>query len=153
MWKNSLRDAGHPLRSLETGRPLAEFDLVGITLPYELCYTNILTILDLAGIPFRAAERDGRFPLILGGGSCSMNPEPVADFFDAILLGDGEEAILEIADLLVRARGDGLGRQELLGQLAGIEGVYVPSLFRPEYDAQGRYPLCHRPGYREGKAG
>ncbi|RPH42383.1 MAG: TIGR03960 family B12-binding radical SAM protein, partial [Desulfobulbaceae bacterium] len=133
-----LRTAGQPLTSLESGRPLADFDLLGITLPYELCYTNILTVLDLAGIPLRAADRDGQFPLILGGGSCAMNPEPVADFFDAILLGDGEEAIVEIAEALIMARKERLGWRELLGKLADIEGVYVPSLFRPEYDEEGR---------------
>ncbi|MDH3394244.1 MAG: hypothetical protein OEL66_09555, partial [Desulfobulbaceae bacterium] len=93
-----------PLFSLESRRPLADFDLIGITLPFELCYTNILTILNSAGIPFRAAERDARYPLVIGGGPCGFHPEPVADFFDAILLGDGEEAIIEIADMLAAAK-------------------------------------------------
>ena len=84
------------LQSLESGKPLTSFDVLGITLPYELCYTNILTVLDLAGIPKYSSERDDGHPIILGGGSCSLNPEPVAPFFDAILLGDGEEAIIEI---------------------------------------------------------
>jgi radical SAM superfamily enzyme YgiQ (UPF0313 family) len=79
-----LRNKALPLSSLENNRPLKNFDLIGFTLPYELCYTNILTVLDLAGIPFRAANRDENSPIILGGGSCSLNPEPVADFFDAI---------------------------------------------------------------------
>ncbi len=128
-----LRRHGLPLFSLEARRPLATYDVLGITLPYELCYTNILTILDLAGIPLRAADRCDDHPLVLGGGSCSMNPEPVADFFDAIVLGDGEEVIVEIGDLLAGARAAGLPRQEVLARLAGLDGVYVPSFFEPVY--------------------
>ena len=127
-----------PLTSLETGHALKDFDILGITLPYELCYTNILSILHLAGIPFAAADRDETHPLILGGGSCSLNPEPVADFFDAILLGDGEEAIVEIAHEVLRAKETNLSKTDLLGRLAGIDGIYVPSFFHPEYDAHGR---------------
>ncbi|MCI5220855.1 MAG: B12-binding domain-containing radical SAM protein, partial [Candidatus Electrothrix sp. LOE2] len=91
-----LRQHELPLFSLESRRPLAEFDVIGFTLPYELCYTNILTVLDLVGIPFRSEDRGEDFPLIIGGGACAMNPEPVADFFDLIVLGDGEEAVLEL---------------------------------------------------------
>lgn len=133
-----LRDQGLPLFSLESRRPLKEFDILGITLPYELCYTNILTILDLAGLPFAAIERDAGFPLVIGGGPCAFHPEPVADFFDAILLGDGEEAILEIADCMARAKTEGLGRLPLLERLASIAGVYVPRFFAPRHDAAGR---------------
>ncbi len=134
-----MRRRGVPLFALESRRPLAAFDLLGITLPYELCYANILTILDLAGLPLRAAERDERHPLVVGGGPCAFHPEPVADFFDAILLGDGEEAILEIADLLAAAKAAGLDRQAVLHRLSGVEGVYVPALFAPEYDAAGEF--------------
>ena len=133
-----LRQRGLPLTTLESARPLAGFDLIGITLPYELCHTNILTILDLAGIPFLAAERDATFPLLLGGGSCAMNPEPVAGIFDAFLLGDGEEAIVEIARLLVSAKKEKTGKEATLKLLAAIDGVYVPSLYTPEYDDRGR---------------
>ena len=133
-----LRQQGMPLTTLESARPLAGFDLIGITLPYELCHTNILTVLDLAGIPFLAEQRDATFPILLGGGSCAMNPEPVAGIFDAILLGDGEEAILEIARLLVRAKRENTGKEETLQLLATIDGVYVPSLYTPEYDDLGR---------------
>ncbi len=129
-----LRRRGVPLFSLEARRPLAAYDVLGITLPYELCYTNILTILDLAGIPLRAAARTDDHPLVLGGGSCSMNPEPVADFFDAIVLGDGEEVIVEISDLLMEGRAAGWSRQEILERLAAVAGVYVPSFFSPEYE-------------------
>ena len=131
--EEQLRRHHLPLFSLESRHPLAEFDVLGITLPYELCYTNILTVLDLAGIPFRAAERGEDAPLILGGGSCAMNPEPVADFFDAIVLGDGEEVILEIAAVVRAAKQAGLPKSELLARLAGLAGVYVPSLFVPRY--------------------
>ncbi len=95
-----LREKRMALTSLESARPLGDFDVLGITLPYELCYTNILTILNLAAIPFYSRDRDNSFPLLLGGGACSLNPEPVADFFDAVLLGDGEEAIIDIGTLL-----------------------------------------------------
>ncbi|MDR3090437.1 MAG: TIGR03960 family B12-binding radical SAM protein [Desulfobulbaceae bacterium] len=124
-----LRQSAAPLVSLESGRALADFDFVGVTLPYELCDGNILTILDLAGIPFYAAERDERFPLILGGGAGAFNPEPVADFFDAILLGDGEEAILDIVRLLVEHKKQPCAKATLLRRLAAIDGIYVPSLF------------------------
>ncbi|MBB5348924.1 radical SAM family uncharacterized protein/radical SAM-linked protein [Desulfoprunum benzoelyticum] len=133
-----LRRQGRPLTTLESARPLAAFDLIGITLPYELCATNILTVLDLAGIPLPATDRDASQPLIIGGGAGAMNPEPVADFFDAILLGDGEEAIVDIARLLIAAKRQRTGKKELLQRLAAIAGVYVPSLYTPEYDHRGR---------------
>jgi radical SAM family uncharacterized protein/radical SAM-linked protein len=146
-----LRRQGQPLFSLESHRPLHEFDVLGITLPYELCYTNILTILKLAGLPLRSAHRRDALPLVIGGGPCGFHPEPVADFFDAILLGDGEEAILDIAELIKTAKREGLGREELLRRLSEIEGVYVPAFFTPRYDGQGRLlavePL--RPGYEK----
>ena len=147
--EEALRQAGQPLFSLESRRSLAEFDLLGITLPYELCYSNILTILDLAGLPLRAAERNEQYPLVLGGGPCAFHPEPVADFFDAILLGDGEEAIIEIMELVGRAKAAGWPRARLLEALTGIEGVYVPSFFTPHYATDGTFqgmtPV--RPGY------
>ncbi len=132
-----LQERQSPLTSLETDHALADFDILGITLPYELCYSNIVTILSLAGIPLWAKDRDESFPLILGGGSCSMNPEPVADFFDAILLGDGEEALVEITTMVGRAKENKSSRAELLSQLATIQGLYIPSLFQPLYTDQG----------------
>ncbi len=123
---------------VESRRSVAEFDMIGITLPYELCYTNILTILALGGIPFRSADRNGTHPFVVGGGSGSFNPEPVADFFDAVHLGDGEEAVLEIAAALKTARAKKQGRQDTLEKLADIEGVYVPAFFAPRYDRQGK---------------
>jgi radical SAM family uncharacterized protein/radical SAM-linked protein len=134
-----LAARGAPLFALESGRPVADFDMLAITLPYELCYSNILTILAASGLPFYARERDSRHPLVFGGGPCAFHPEPVADFFDAILLGDGEEAIFEIADLLLAAKSGQWSRAELLDRLTGIEGVYVPALFSPRYDDRGRF--------------
>ena len=133
-----LRNRNLPLTSLESGTPLGNFDLLAITLPYELCYTNILTVLDLAGIPIYAKDRQETYPIVLGGGACAMNPEPVADYFDAVLLGDGEEAITEIGLLIQSAKADGLSKKDVLAQLAKIEGVYVPSFFSPEYDENGK---------------
>jgi len=132
-----LRTAGRPLCSLESRTPLADFDILGITLPYELCYTNILCLLDLAGLPRRAAERSEEHPVVLGGGACACNPEPMAEFFDAILLGDGEEALPEICRAVGEARRQGVARPELLARLARIQGVYVPSFFQPVYDDGG----------------
>jgi len=134
-----LRGRGLPLFSLESQRPLSEFDILGITLPYELCYSNILTILDLAGIPFRSAARGDSHPLVIGGGPCAFHPEPVADFFDAILLGDGEEAALEIGEAVRAGKEKGEGRARILARLSRIAGVYVPSYFAPEYDQAGNF--------------
>ncbi len=134
-----LRAHRLPLFSLESQRPVADFDILGITLPYELCYTNILTILELARLPFRSADRTGAHPLVIGGGPCAFHPEPVADFFDAILLGDGEEAVLEIAEAVRLAKESGEDRQLVLQRLSRIEGVYVPSFFEPRYDAIGNF--------------
>ena len=133
-----LQSRNGSIFAVESRRPLAEFDMTGITLPYELCYTNILTILALGRIPLRASGRNESHPFVIGGGSGSFNPEPVADFFDAVLLGDGEEAVLEIAAALKSAREEKLGRHETLEKLAEIAGVYVPSFFKPRYDRQGK---------------
>src|SRR6266571_2231433 len=89
--------AGVPLTTLETATPLAECEIIGFTLQYELSYTNILNMLRLAGIPYLSSERGNTFPLVIAGGPCAFNPEPLAPFLDAVLLGDGEEAVLEIA--------------------------------------------------------
>jgi len=133
-----LQRRGAPVFAVESRRQLAEFDMLGITLPYELCYTNILTILARGHIPFRSSERKDSHPYVIGGGSGSFNPEPVADFFDAILLGDGEEAVLEIAAALKTAKEEKTSRYGVLEKLAAIVGVYVPSFFRPLYDMEGK---------------
>jgi len=136
--ENLLRDRNLPLCSLESSRPLKEFDLLGFSLQYELHYTEVLTMLDLAGIPLRATDRDEKDPLIIGGGPCAMNPEPLADFFDLFVLGDGEEVVLEICREIIASRQRGETKEELLSRLSTLEGVYVPSFFRPEYEPDGR---------------
>jgi radical SAM family uncharacterized protein/radical SAM-linked protein len=127
-----------PLTSLESGRPLATADVIGFTLQYELSYTNILNMLELAGIPLLASERNGDAPLVIGGGPCASNPEPLADFFDAFVLGDGEEVVLEIAEVIRSARCEGVPRSVVLERLAEIKGVYVPSFFSVSYHEDGR---------------
>jgi len=132
-----LRESGTPLSSLESGLPLREADILGFTLQYELSYTNILNMLELAGIPPLAASRGDDVPLIVGGGPCAYNPEPLADFFDVFLLGDGEEAIVEIAEVFRQWRQTRGAKEELLRRLADIDGVYVPSFFAVSYDEAG----------------
>jgi len=133
-----LREKSLPLASQEWRRPLREFDILGFSLPHELCYSNVLAMLELAGIPLRAQDRRaGRWPLVLGGGPCASNPEPLAEFFDAFLFGEGEEAVLEIVAAARAWKKSGRGRDELLARLAEIPGVYVPEFFAPEYQADG----------------
>ncbi len=134
-----LRENNEPLFSLETRRPPKEFDVLAITLPYELCYTNILTVLDLADIPFYAKDRREEHPLVIGGGPGAFHPEPVADFFDAILLGDGEEAVGDIADLMIQAKDEGWSRLQTLTAMTKIVGMYVPCFFEPQYDDVGTF--------------
>jgi radical SAM family uncharacterized protein/radical SAM-linked protein len=133
-----LRSTGKRLTTLESGMSPAQADILGFTLQYELSYTNILTIMELSGIPLLAEERDDGYPLILGGGPCAFNPEPLADFFDAFLLGDGEEAVLEIAQACREWKKSGNPKAALRERLAAIEGVYVPSFFDVRYDPSGR---------------
>jgi radical SAM family uncharacterized protein len=136
-WKDmaaAMRAAGVPLHTLETLVPLRDCALVGVTLPHELTYTNILEMLDLAGIPLRAADRREGDPLVIAGGPCAFNPEPVAAFLDAVMIGEGEEAVLEIveADRAVLVRGG--SRAERLRALAAVPGVYVPGLYKAASD-------------------
>jgi radical SAM family uncharacterized protein/radical SAM-linked protein len=124
-----MREHAVPLFSLETHRPASAFDVIGFSLQYELQYTNVLTMLDLAGVPLRASERGEGDPLVVGGGPCAFNPEPLAAFFDAFVIGDGESAVLDLADLIVEAKASGLSRSELLARAAATPGFYVPSLY------------------------
>jgi radical SAM family uncharacterized protein/radical SAM-linked protein len=136
--EGQMRDRGVPLRSLESCRPIREFDVVGFSLQYELSYTNVLNMLDLAGIPVWTNERDETFPLIIAGGPSTTNPEPIADFFDAVLIGDGEEAVLEICDCVLTAKRQGRSKALLLEDLSRIGGVYIPSFFRVSYRDDNR---------------
>ncbi|MGB7540245.1 MAG: TIGR03960 family B12-binding radical SAM protein [Anaerolineales bacterium] len=133
----AMRQEGIPLFSLESRRPVAAFDLVGITLPYESLYTNALQALDLAGIPLRASDRGENHPLVVGGGHAAFNPEPVADFFDAFAVGEGEELILDLVDILRWRKRSGASRYSALHRMAGVWGMYVPQICRPEYHADG----------------
>jgi radical SAM family uncharacterized protein/radical SAM-linked protein len=123
-----LRDKRIPFSSLESSTPLNQFDIVGFSLQYELCFTNVLNMLDLSGIPLLAKDRDDRFPLIIGGGPLTFNPAPVADFFDALVIGDGEEVALEISDIVLQSKEAGAKKDDFLKFLSRLEGVYVPSL-------------------------
>jgi len=131
----ALRQRGIPLASLETRHPLKDFDIVGFSLGYELTYTNVLNMLDMAQVPVFASERNDSHPLIIAGGSCALNPEPLADFIDVFVIGDGEEVLLEFLDAYREHRDK--GKKQLLRRLAGIPGVYVPSLYKVEYQAYG----------------
>ena len=135
----AMRQAGTPLLSLESKRPLAEFDMIGFSLGYELTYTNVLNMLDLAGIPVLAADRSDPHPLVVAGGSCALNPEPMADFIDAFAIGDGEDLVVEIVEKLRRCRQDRSRRDEVLSRLAEIPGVYVPSLYETLWDQEGKF--------------
>jgi radical SAM family uncharacterized protein/radical SAM-linked protein len=132
-----MADQNIPCLSMESQRELASFDIIGISLLYELNFTNILTLLSLSKIPFYADQRDDTFPLIIGGGPCAFNPEPLADFFDAFVIGDGEEAIVQIANQVIEFKKKGDGKKKLLRQLSTIEGVYIPSFFTPQWDETG----------------
>ena len=132
-----LRTRRRPLTSLESGTPLSRFDLLGVSLQYELGYTNLLNMLDLGGVPLMAADRDDSHPVVIGGGPACFNPEPVAPFFDALVLGDGEEVILELAALVKDWKASSGSRRDLWQALEGLEGVYVPALFDMDFDAGG----------------
>lgn len=131
-FERELRAAGIRLTSLENGIPLHEFDIVGFSLLYELNYSNVLTILDLGGISLKSAERAETDPLVIAGGPAAFNPEPVADIFDLVFLGDGEEGFPEIVRAVADLRRRKVPRRTMLRELARIDGVYVPSLYRPE---------------------
>jgi radical SAM family uncharacterized protein len=134
----AMRQAGIPLYSMETRHPLRDFDVVGFTLPCELNYVNVLTMLDLGGIALRSDQRAEDDPLIIAGGSGTYNPEPLADFFDLFVLGEGEEVVLELVDACQKRRPQGkLSKTELLGQLATMPGIYVPSFYRVTYRPEG----------------
>ncbi len=131
-----MRERGLPLWSLETRHAVRDFDVLGFSLSYELCYTNVLNVLDLAGIPLRACARDASHPLVVAGGGCALNPEPMAAFVDAFVIGEGEEAFVEVAEAVQEAKREAWKRPRLLERLAAIPGVYVPSLY--EVDERGR---------------
>ena len=129
----ALRARGIPLFSLESQRPLRDFDIIGFSLGYELTYTNVLNMLDLAGLPVLSADRNDSHPLIIAGGGCALNPEPMADFIDLFVIGEGEEVVLELVDCLREWKGSRAGKGQLLRQAATIPGIYVPAFYQVEY--------------------
>ncbi len=136
--EEALRREKIPLASLESGRPLSNFDIVGFSIQHELCYTNILNILDLSGIPFLAAERNSENPLLIAGGPACFNPEPVADFFDLIVIGDGEATVLEICRTVRKSKQQKpCDKKTLLREMVPLSGVYIPSFFQIAYSDSG----------------
>ncbi|WP_300249342.1 TIGR03960 family B12-binding radical SAM protein [uncultured Subdoligranulum sp.] len=146
--KEQMERLGIPLYCLESKDPLTAFDIVGFSLEYELCYTNVLAMLRLAGIPLRAADRDASWPLVIAGGPCVCNAEPVADFFDVMQLGEGEQMLQEICAVVERGKKQGWNKESLLLELAKIPGVYVPSFYDVAYLPDGRIESVtpNRPG-------
>jgi radical SAM family uncharacterized protein/radical SAM-linked protein len=136
-----LCEHGVPLATLESDTPLADMDVIGFSLTHELCYTNILYMLDLAGIPFRSADREAMLPLIVAGGGAAFNAEPVAPFFDAMVIGDGEEAMVQLLAAVERAKAEGMDKRALLHSLTEIPGLYVPSLFEDKGPGVPLVPL------------
>ncbi len=135
--EDEMRRANIPLWALESGDPLKDFDAVGFSIGYEMAYTNVLNMLDLAGIPLRSAERKELTPLVFAGGSSCVNPEPMADFLDFLFIGEGEEMDKELLLLLRKAKHEGWSKQQFLSEAASIEGIYVPSLYEPIYNEDG----------------
>jgi radical SAM family uncharacterized protein/radical SAM-linked protein len=127
--EEQMRRRGELLRTLESDSPVAEVDLIGLSLQHELVYTNALTLLDLAGLPLRAVERDESHPLVIAGGPCAYNPAPMSAFVDAFVIGEAEESVLELADMVIESKTRGWSRPETLRRLASLPGVFVPSLY------------------------
>jgi len=134
-----MRTENIPLFSLETHTPLNEFDVVGFSLTYELNYATVLNMLDLAGIPVFSSQRDENHPLIIAGGPSVMNPEPMADFFDLFALGDGEEMIGEISEVIQKEKKDKANKEKILLHLSRIPGVYVPQFYEVKYNAENKF--------------
>ena len=126
-----LKDEDIALSAIESGDDLKVFDVLGFSIQYELAYTNVVAMLDLAKIPYFATERGEEYPLVIAGGPCMANPEPYADFFDAMTVGEGEESMMQIIDMVIRAKKEGVTKTELLQRLSKITGVIVPSMDKP----------------------
>ena len=137
--QEEMKKHGIPLTACESGDPLTAFDMVGFTLQYEMSYTNVLNMLDLAGLPLRSCDRDDSMPIIIGGGPCAYNPEPVADFFDLFNIGEGEEMLPELCRLYIKMKEEGIYTKEayLHEAARSIEGIYVPSLYEVSYNEDG----------------
>ena len=136
--KAEMERVGLPLYALESKDPLTDFDIVGFTLQYELSYSNILAMLDMAGIPLRAEDRGEEWPLIVAGGPCVCNGEPLADFIDMMMLGEGEEQLPHVCRIVEEAKREGLPKKEVLRRIAAVPGCYVPSFYDVTYHEDGR---------------
>ena len=147
--EEELRRTGEPLYALESGDPLGDFDIIGFSLGYEMAYTNVLNMLDLAGIPIRAEDRTELLPIVFAGGTSCVNPEPMAKFFDLFAIGEGEDLDIDIVRLLKKAKSEGWTKRQFLREAANIPGVYVPSLYEIRYNEDGtingRLPLDGAP--------
>ena len=132
-----MRENNIPLFALESQEPVKNFDFLGITLQYEMCYTNILQVLDLSGIPLLAKDRGEDDPIVIGGGPCSYNPEPIAEFFDFFYIGEGETVYDQVLDAYKENRKNGGSRMDYLAKVAAIEGMYVPAFYRVTYHKDG----------------
>ncbi len=135
--EQEMRRCGMPLFALESGEPITNHDIIAFSVGYEMAFTAILNMLDLAGIPIRSAEREGLTPLVIAGGTAMYNPEPVADFIDLVSLGEGEEVTVELVELHRKARREGWTKEEFLRSAARLPGIYVPSLYRVSYHDDG----------------
>lgn len=135
--EEQMRKRGIPLYALESLDPIREFDFIGFTIQYELCYTTILEMLDLAGLPVLAGERTELTPLVVAGGPCVCNAEPLCDFIDLFIIGEGEEVNLELMRLMEQCKKESASKKEFLERAAKIEGIYVPSLYTVEYNSDG----------------
>ncbi len=135
--EEEMRREGLLLYGLESGDPISDFDIIGFSLGYEMAYTNVLNMLDLAGLPLRSADRPELSPIVAAGGTCAYNPEPLAPFVDFFVLGEGEEVTLEYIRLYRQAREEGWSKEEFLQEAAQIEGIYVPSFYEPIYNPDG----------------
>ncbi len=135
--EEAMRAEGLPLYGLESGDPIAEFDLIGFSLGYEMAYSNVLNLLDLAGLPIRAEDRSGLSPIIVAGGTCALNPEPLAPFIDIFSLGEGEDVSVELLELYRQAKAEDWSKEEFLLAASKIPGLYVPSLYDVSYREDG----------------
>ena len=135
--EEEMRREGLPLYGLESGDPISDFDIIGFSLGYEMAYTNVLNMLDLAGLPLRSEERYGLAPIVVAGGTCAYNPEPLAPFVDIFVLGEGEDVSVEIIQLYRKAREECWSKDEFLAAAAQIPGLYVPSLYEVSYRPDG----------------
>ena len=135
--EEEMRREGIPLYGLESGDAIADFDLIGFSLGYEMAYTNVLNMLDLAGLPLRSGERTELSPIVVAGGTCAFNPEPLAPFVDLFVLGEGEDVSVELIQLYRKAREEGWDKEEFLTAAARVPGVYVPSLYDVSYQDDG----------------